>query len=326
MQSLEAFYQSELMPDLIQLEDQRKTARKKLVPLVIVAALFNLACLVLIVKAGLKINLMVIALIISALPVFAWYAKYFKGYKDRFKTVIIPKIVAFIHPELKYEKDGKVSKEAFINSRLFAENPNRYSGDDLVSGTLGRTAIQFSEIQAKRVEKVRDHSSEAGSSRKYRTNVYPIFSGLFFTADFNKSFSGTTLVLPDKAEKLLGGMGQALQKLNVQNGELIKLEDPEFEQLFVVYGQDQVEARYILSTSLMQRITAFQTHAQKDIRFSFSGSKLYAAIAFDRELFEPTLKDSLLDFSRIKEYYDDMKLVTDMVEALNLNTRIWSKQ
>jgi hypothetical protein len=326
MQSLETFYQSELMPDLIQLEDLRKTAKKKMVPVVVLAALFNLACLILLVKTGLPLNMMLIALFISAVPVFVWYAKYFKGYKDRFKAAIIPKIVAFIHPELKYEKDGKVPRNEFINSRLFAEHPDRYYGDDLVSGTLGRTAIQFSEIQVKRVEKVRDHSAEADSSRKTRTNVYPIFRGLFFVADFNKSFSGTTIVLPDKAEKLLGGMGQALQKLNVRNGELIKLEDPEFERLFVVYGQDQVEARYILSTSLMERITAFQKNARKEIRLSFSGSKLYVAIAFDHELFEPALMDSLLDFSGIKEYYDDMKLMTDIVQELDLNTRIWSKQ
>lgn len=323
MQSLEAFYQSELMPDLIQLEDMRKTAKKKIVPFVIVAVLFNLACLVLIVKANLKINLMMIALLISAVPLFVWYAKYFKGYKDRFKAAIVPKIVAFIDPALNYEKDGRVSKAEFVNSRLFTEHPDRYVGDDLVSGTLGQTAIQFSEIKVDRVEK---HSTGAGSSRKTRTDVYPIFSGLFFVADFNKSFSTTTIVLPDKVEKRLGGLGQALQKLNVQNGELIKLEGPEFERLFVVYGQDQVEARYILSTSLMQRITAYQARAQKDIRLSFSGNKLYVAIPFDRELYEPTLMDCLLDFSRIKEYHDDMKLGIDIVEVLNLNTRIWSKQ
>ncbi len=323
MPSLESFYQTELMPDLIQLEDMRKTAKKKMVPFVIVSLLFNLACLVLIVKANLMINLMMIALVISGVPLFVWYVKYFKGYKDRFKAAIVPRVVAFINPALTYEKEGRVPKAEFINSRLFTEHPDRYAGDDRVSGTLGRTAIQFSEIQVDRVEK---HTTGSGSNRRTRTDVYPIFSGLFFAADFNKSFNTTTIVLPDKLEKRLGGLGQALQKLNVQKGELIKLEDPEFERLFVVYGQDQVEARYILSTSLMQRITAYQTRAQKDIRLSFSGNKLYMAIPFDRELFEPALKESLLDFSRIKEYHDDMKLVIDIVEALNLNTRIWGKQ
>lgn len=323
MQSLENFYQSELMPDLIQLEDLRNKAKRKIIPIIIVAVLFNLLCLVLIVKAGWYLNLMAIALIISAIPFFVWYAKYFKGYKERFKAAIIPKIVSFLDPALNYSKDGMVPKSGFMNSHLFTEHPDRYRGDDLVSGTMGQTAIQFSEIQVDRVEK---HTTGSGSNRKTRTRVYPIFRGLFFEADFNKSFKTTTIVLPDKAQKLMGDLGQVLQKLNVQRGELIKLEDPEFERRFVVYGQDQVEARYILSTSLMQRITAFQDRAQKkDIRLSFSDNKLYVAIAFDRELFEPTLMESMLDFSRIKEYYEHMKLMIDIVEMLNLNTRIWGK-
>jgi hypothetical protein len=323
MKSLEVFYQSELMTDLTQLENMRKAAKKKMIPLITLAVLFNLVCLVLIIKAGYKINLMGIALVISAVPFFVWYAKYFKGYKDRFKTTIIPKIVAFIDPGLNYTKDGMVPKAEFINSHLFTERLDRYRGDDLVSGTLGKTAIQFSEIQVDRVEK---YSTGSGSNRRTRTHIHPIFRGLFFSADFNKSFKTTTIVLPDKAQKLMGDLGQVFQKFNFQNGELIKLEDPEFERRFVVYGQDQVEARYILSTSLMQRITAFQTQARKDIRLSFSNNKLYVAIPFDRELFEPTLMESMLDFSRIKEYYDNMKLVIDIVEMLNLNTRIWSKQ
>lgn len=327
MNSLEAFYQTELMPDLVKLEAQRKTAKKKFVPTVATIAVVNLGCLYFILRLGLQLGFMLIPLGFSLLPMLAWYAKYFKAYKDQFKETIIAKIVNAIDPTLAYEKGGMVPKAEFVNSHLFTESPDAYSGDDLISGTVGRTAVQCSEIWVDRVEIVRDHSASTGSSRRRtRKKYHPIFNGLFFVADFNKSFAGITLVLPDKAQKLLGGMGQALQKLNVQNGELIKLEDPEFEKRFVVYGQDQVEARYILSTSLMRRITAFQKRAQKAIRLSFANNKLYLAIPFDGELFEPSLKGSLLDFSQVQAYYDDLKMATDIVAELNLNKRIWNKK
>ena len=327
MNFLEAFYQAELMPVLVSLEEQRKTAKKKFLPTIAIIAVVNLVCFYFIVKLGLQLGFMLIPLGFSLLPILAWYTKYFKGYKDQFKETIIAKIIKAIDPELTYEKDAMVPKAEFVDSHLFAESPDAYSGDDLISGTIGQTAIQCSEIWVSRVEIIRDHSASTSSSkRRTRKKYYPIFNGLFFVADFNKSFSGITLVLPDKAQKLLGGVGQALQKLNVQNGELIKLEDPEFEKLFVVYGQDQVEARYILSTSLMQRIAAFQKRAQKEIRISFANNKLYLAIAFDGELFEPTLMGSLLDFSQVQEYHDDLKLAIDVVAELNLNTRIWNKK
>ena len=65
--------------------------------------------------------------------------------------------------------------------------------------------------------------------------------------------------------KLFGRLGRKLQSLNVFRGELIRLEDPEFESHFVVYGSDQIEARYILSTSLMARITDFKEKTGKKI-------------------------------------------------------------
>lgn len=325
MNSLEAFYQTELLPHLERLDKDRQTAKKKLIPLVAALVVLAFLCLYAIGKWRLSLGFMIIPLCIAFVVLFGWYAKYFKQYKDAFKETIIPKIVAFIDPALSYDRSGMVPKEDFFSSHLFAGRADRYRGDDLVSGILGKTAIRFSEIRVQQVETVRREHVSGSSANRTRKKFYPIFSGLFFVADFNKDFNGTTIVLPDTAQRLLGDLGQALQKLNVGSGQLIKLEDPEFEKRFVVYGQDQVESRYILSTSLMRRIMAFQQRAPRDMRLSFSGSKLYAAIPFDRELFEPGLMDSLMDISQIREYYENLKLVIDIVEELNLNTRIWSK-
>ena len=270
MKSLEAFYQSELLPDLEKLETQRLTVKKKFMQAVIIAAGLNLVFLFIAGKFGLNLIFLLMFLILTAIfALFPWYIKYYRGYHAGFKDTIIPKIVAFIDQRLRYDKSGMVSREEFMASHLFNDKPGDYQGDDLVSGTLGQTAFRVSEIRAKRVDIIRQGSSSSSTNRKTRKKYTPIFNGLFFVADFNKSFKGTTIVLPDTAQKLFGDLGQALQGLNVQNGQLIKLEDPEFEKLFVVYGQDQVEARYILSTSLMHRIVEFQAHTRKKYGFPF---------------------------------------------------------
>lgn len=108
-------------------------------------------------------------------------------------------------------------------------------------------------------------------------------------------------------------------------GSLIKLEDPEFEKMFVVYGDDQIEARYILSTSLMRRIVDFKKKSKRTIYISFVGSKIYVAVSYSRNLFEPRIFKTLLAFSPIKEYFEDLELVYGLVEDLNLNNRIWTK-
>ena len=106
----------------------------------------------------------------------------------------------------------------------------------------------------------------------------------------------------------------------------VELEDPEFESHFVVYGSDQIEARYILSTSLMARITDFKNKTGKKIFLSFIGSMVFVAVSYSRNLFEPKLFTTLLDFEPIRRYYEDLQLIIGIVDDLNLNTRIWSKE
>ena len=327
MKSLEDFYQSDLLPDLEKLEAQRISVKKKFVQAILIFVGVNWAFLFAAGRFGLNGIFMFMFLVVSAVFIFfSWNMKHYRGYRAGFKATIIPRIVTFVDQRLQYDKTGMVPKEEFMTSHLFNDKVSEYHGDDLVSGTLGETAIQFSEIHAKRVDIVRKSSSSSSSSDRTRKRVTPIFRGLFFVADFNKSFKGTTIVLPDTAQKLFGDLGQALQSLNVQNGQLVQLEDPEFEKLFVVYGEDQVEARYILSTSLMRRIVDFRNRVQRKMRLSFSASKLYVAIPFERELFEPRIRESLLTISHVQEYFDDLKLVVDLVEELNLNTRIWTRK
>jgi hypothetical protein len=152
-----------------------------------------------------------------------------------------------------------------------------------------------------------------------------IFKGLFFVGDFNKHFQGHTIVVPDHTERYLGTLAQDLQALNQQRGQLVKLEDPEFEKLFVVYGTDQIEARYILSTSLMQRLVDFTKKVHRETFVSFINNKIYIAIKYDEDLFEPKLFKNMVDFAPVREYFETLQLMMGIVEELNLNRRIWTK-
>ena len=75
-------------------------------------------------------------------------------------------------------------------------------------------------------------------------------------ADFHKNFRFDLLVVPDVAERSFGSLvGNFLQKMNVtRSGRLMKMEDPEFEKYFAVYGRDEIETRYILSPAMMRRM------------------------------------------------------------------------
>lgn len=316
LEDIKHFYSRTLLADLAVLEEKRKKIVRKLICLGIVL-LSVLVISLFIFRQSLTgdFRVLIFPVVICAVICGALCKFLSKGYVTEFKTLVIQKIVKFIDEDLEYSKSGYIRESLFMLCQIFQKSPDRYRGDDFVSGKVGATKIKFSEIHA-------EYQSGSGKNRHWHT----IFKGLFFVGDFNKDFTCRTVVLPDTAEKFFGRIGQKLQSLNKFRGQLIKLEDPEFESFFVVYGSDQIEARYLLSTSLMKRIVDFKKKTGRKIYLSFVGSMIFVAISYTKDLFEPRLFKTLLDFEPIREYFEDLQLAVAVVEDLNLNTRIWTKR
>jgi len=316
LEDLREFYNTTLLADLQILEQKRqKIARKVTYLFVAILCVVGVFFFFWIGNFNTNIAVIFVPLVLCSIIGGFLCRLFTRGYVAQFKSLVIQRIVHFIDENLNYAADDCIDKSTFMLSKIFSTKPNRYKGDDLVWGKTGATTIKFSEIHAV-------HESGSGKNRRR----YTVFKGLFFIGDFNKDFTTQTVVLPDTAEKLFGYLGQKLQSLNIFRGQLIKLDDPEFEKHFVVYGNDQIQARYILSTSLMERIVEFKKKTGRKIYLSFVGSMVFVAVSYTKKLFEPRLFRTLLDFGPIREYFEDLQLAIGIVDDLNLNTRIWSKE
>lgn len=250
--------------------------------------------------------------IVLAIPSLLIMSK--KDYKKRFKEEVIASIIAFVSEDLKYFPEHYIDEESFKKSRLFLNNYNKYSGDDLVKGKIDQTAFRFSELNVR--EEVKTNNG---------TSVHTLFRGMLFIADFNKSFEGSTVLLPNN----LGGRFTFLKKASglTRRERFVKLEDPMFMRNFNCYSDDDIKARYILSPALMQRLNDFRSRNKRiPLYVSFVDDHLYVAFYHRREMFEPTYFQSIVDFDLMLTYYQDIKLATDIVSDLNLNNRIWSKE
>ena len=307
------FYEAKLLPDLKILDQERKQVDRRVL-------LIGTIALVLIILIGRLFHgsgtgyFQILAAVIAFIAISAVSKKY----RQNFKNNIIQKITTFVDEKLVYSPEGYVSREEFSNSGIFQKYCNNYSGEDHFKGKLGKTDIEFSEIIGR-------HVTTTGTGSKKKQHYKIIFKGIFIVADFNKNFNGHTVVLPDTAERMLGKFGQNLQSMSSRD-ELIKLEDLEFEKEFCVYGDDQVEARYLLSTSLMKRIVDYKRKWNTKLYLSFHHSKVYIAVKTSKNLFETRLFKSIVDYNFMQENIHYLELLTGIVEDLNLNTRIWTKE
>jgi hypothetical protein len=246
------------------------------------------------------------------------YSSKAQEYRSSFKMLIVEQVVRLVGSELRYWPKNHISESEYDASRLF-RSADRFNGEDLVQGRVGDTQLQFSEI----------HAEYKTTNSKGQTSWHTIFRGVLFIADFNKHFHGVTLVKPDNTERFLGRFGQSLQefgeKLDFDNRQLVKLEDPEFEKMFAVSSTDQIEARYILSPATMRRLLELRTRHGRDVHVAFIANHVYIALSQNSDMFEPPSLRTPLTVDAVRRIIADLQSVLCIVEDLDLNTRIWSK-
>ncbi len=233
------------------------------------------------------------------------------SFTSNYKLQVIPRLLETITPGLCYEPSACIDVEEFNACGLFIR-PDRYNGKDYVSGLLDKTAFRFSLIDAE--EEVETTDTDSDGNTETRTHYNTIFCGLFFSADFNKHFSGQTRVFA-------GGTGF----FSGLRGGLVKLEDPDFARNFTVYSNDQVEARYILSPALMQRLLDLRRRFDTKLQASFVGSRVVLAVPTQLNLLQPRFFRRADDPEVVLGYHTFLQAAVGLVEDLNLNRRIWSK-
>lgn len=311
------FYYKTLYPALEKLEDERKHLRYRIT---VVGILFTLVALFIGIWFSNYLRASPPLLFMTAFIYFAGgafiYKLLIKDYTKEFKNQIIEPLIHAIDDGLLYLSDMHISQNDFTHSELFTQTPDRISGNDLVRGTIDGVKIEFSDL----------HVEVKHKNSKGQDSWETIFQGLFIVSEFNKNFHGKTVVLPDTAQNTFGDLiGNWLQANNVGRSELVKMDDINFEKEFVVYSTDQIEARYILSHSLMQRLLTFRQKSKHPLYISFIGGSIYIAIYYSKDLFEPSVFHSLLDYKIAMEYVQTLHLALGIVEELKLNQKLWSK-
>ncbi len=224
--------------------------------------------------------------------------------KPHFKNGVIRKLLNYFYNDVRYIPRQRINIKLLQKSLLFKKKIYNNTGDDYTECRIGNTYISFSEVQT------------------YSKSETYFFNGVFIAVKFNKSFKSKTIVTPNSSLSDIKRI-----KLNIfgamEKASKVILEDSIFNKEFDVISEDQVESRYLLSTSLMQRLIDYKLKVNKKVSFSFIDNWVYVAIPTKVDLFEASIIKPITDKEFIKSSYDYFQLLTGLVEDLDLNTKIW---
>lgn len=258
--------------------------------------------------------------LIAVFPLLIYYyILYSKTVKDNdsyFKSKlqeIWNEVAVNIHPSLKFDMSNYIEEEDFNRSLMFSLFDfggvivdSDYEGSGYVEGKIGSVNIRFSNVRV--LYDVEKDYEDSNGNRSKAIQTVEVFKGIFVILDFNKEFRGPIHLFPTSVSSLayLGN---------------VKLESPEFNRYFYVFARDQTEARYVLSTSLMERLLKYISKIETVPYVSFVMSKMYIGIP---DMLLPTYVTTF-DLSLIDEIYYSLSIVVSVIDDLDLNTRIWSK-
>ncbi len=325
-ESLENLFHTELKDRLQEIDIHRAQAVKWVLLAFGVIALSALLIFILVNATAPEGLFIVIGVIggLTAIVFFFLSHSANKKYRSLFKHHIVKEIFELALPGVTYHPSRRISDSTYHNSQLFLKGVDRWNGDDYVRGEVGKTDFEFSELHTE----YKTTSTDSKGNRK--THWHTIFKGVFFSADFKKHLKSETFVLPDRAESLFGSwLGEKLQSFGSVfsgHGNLVKLEDPEFEDKFVVYSKNQIEARYVLTPVMMESILDLKRRFRSDIRLSFLDSRVYVAISMSGNLFEPHFWSSKMSLDELRRIESLFLAILSVIDELDLNTRIWTKK
>lgn len=335
--TLQSFFETKIKPDLESVEKMRKRVRTKVI---VRHVFFGLAVAALVAfpiwiflsadkdsaMLGAMYSLVCLTLLAVTIPIWVSTVKTIQDddVRAKFKAAVVTGIVRFISDEkvdceeLAYIPGGRpLPSGEFKASLLFRPTiiGGNWMTEDLVEGRLGETHVVFCELGMNRQYQSTWMKQEG---QLVKCGMAP-YKGLYLTANFNKSFRGHTLVVPDKRSWFPSWWAQEIQRP-------VALEDPEFERYFNVYSTVALMARYILTPALMRRIVEYRKKVNEEIRLSFVGGRLHMFISRKKNTLEMKPFRSVYEFAGIEEYHRDVKFALDLVEDLNLNLRIWTTE
>lgn len=326
--SIEVLFEKGLKNKLQHLE----TKRKSILVFYIIAILLFLGAILSVVyffgtyqgaeakEHGGKLILSFIGPIFLGIYLISWGNKRIPSYKKVYKKEVVEIIAHSIDTSWVYDSKAHVAEEVYIESGLFNKSYEAFYGDDKVSGKVGKVEFESSELKTGSLYKYTDGD---GNSKSEWNGV---FQGYFFHADFNKQLQGETYVINGDLEAVADTLrSTSSNKKARKKGSMVALENKEFAKTFMVHSTSQIEARYILTPKLMESLLNIYKVFNLPIHMSFMDGKVYLAILFSKDLFEPSIWKSGVNMKELNKLYQLLNLNKTIIEEMNLNTRIWTK-
>ena len=233
-----------------------------------------------------------------------WVSEPKRQYAKSYKKKILPQIAKTLG-NLHYIEKGKLIVDTLKASKI-VPSYNRHDCEDYFFGEYKGTKIELSEVELK-------YRSKSGDDETITT----VFDGLVFLIDVPKQIFGHTVLRPNQHgffewfnEKSLG----------LERADLVSLE---FEDIYDVYTNDQVEARYLVHPKIIENFTALSKEYEGGrLLAEYYNGRLLLMLPSKAKHFEPaSIHVEATNIKTLIELKRELVSVLSIIDELELATK-----
>ncbi|MBT1686414.1 DUF3137 domain-containing protein [Dawidia soli] len=235
-----------------------------------------------------------------------------------FKKSVFSRLVHYINPGFEYIEKAHIGLREWLHAGLFTEENYSITGGDQIIGMHNGVPFQSCNLTV-----------------TYRPNFTSerdpddcVFSGNYFVARFHKTFPTPIYIHPRKG--VFGAINDSTTTsyLNTE-GNKILLEDPDFQEQFNVYCDDQVVARYVLTPVMMERLKAINKRNKGKLYMAINQNNIVMATNSENATEVGNAAYGMMftkiDLALLDRIYQELTEQLAMIDTLKLNQALWKK-
>ncbi len=289
-------WRDEVRPRLRAMEEKRKRAVQYLIAGFVVGVLLAMAAMVFVVQFGPGELAIFAAFFVFILSAGAGSIPYATLSQEVKAALLTPAVEA---AGLTYTaKDFPLGRVDTLQGLRLLPGDDRRGGEDRLEGEY--RGMRFTLFEAK---------LEQERKSKNSTSWVTVFRGMIGVVDYPSSALGLTVLARDGG--MFDGFGGA------KGLERAGLADPKFEKAFTAWTNDQVEARYLLSPTVMEALLALETGFKgRNIRGAFPPGEMLFAFQCGNWFEAGSLFKPLDDPSRATRLLGELAAVFQLLDTL----------
>lgn len=183
-------------------------------------------------------------------------------------SILLTEISKEIVKDGKFIPDMGIAEKHFIETR-FITDYDKYIASECLTGSLDNENLFY--ICNARVSR-KENDVDRDGNRIITEKI--LYDGMFGILDSKSRYPFDITIAPDITNKYINQIAKNFKKM-LNDKDVVRLENVEFERYFEVHSTNQVEARKVITLKFMEQLLNARKNLKKSIYVMYKKNKIY---------------------------------------------------